>query len=108
MVGIAWAFPEMWKGRYEILLDTAKRLSAEGYHEAAVVTAHTACEVCTEITLSNTLREKGLDHLSKPIDNLLPNHNLGNDRVRKLYESLTGDLISQESFWPNFTTHTKR
>lgn len=92
MAWIAWAFPEMWKDRYEILLDTAKRLRDEGYHEAAVVTAHTACEVCTEITVSGALREKGLDHLSKPIDDLLPNYNIRNEKVRKLYEALTWTL----------------
>jgi hypothetical protein len=40
---------------------------------------------------------------------LLPSYNLGNERVRKLYEALSRDdaLVKQE-FWDPFTRHVRR
>lgn len=110
-MGAAWmwaAWPEWWGDRYEALLEAARRLRDEGHHEAAIATAQTACEVCTETTLSALFRIKGLTHLTDPVDSLVPSYNLANDRVRKLYEAVSGDPIHEEPFWSAFKQHSKR
>jgi hypothetical protein len=58
---IAWGaagFPEIWEARYEILLTTAKKLRDEGYNEAAIATAQTACETYTELVLTAAFRAR--------------------------------------------------
>ena len=78
----------------EILLEAAKRLRDDGHPEAAIVTAQTACEVCTEIVLTATFRRRGIDYLSDPLGRLLHTYNVGNERVRRIYEAVTNDPIT--------------
>jgi len=96
------------RNRYGELLEAAERLRDDGHHEAAIATAQTACEVCTETTLQALFRIKGITYLTDPVCNLLPNYNLANERVRKLYVALSGDPIQDKSFWNTFKLHTKR
>jgi hypothetical protein len=39
---------------------------------------------------------------------LLPGYNLANDRVRKLYNAVTGDQIQTQSFWQAFKESATR
>ena len=106
---IAWATDPIWSGRFEVLLQVAKDLRDNDHPEAAIVTAQTACEVCTEILLTETFRKRGIDYLSDPLGSLLPNYNLGNDRVRRVYQAATNDLITTETVrWAAFKQHTKK
>lgn len=91
----------------QCLLDAAGRLRADGHHEAAIATAQTACEVCTETMLSALFRIKGITYLTDPVGNLIPNYNLSNDRVRTLYVAVSEDPIHEEPFWGAFKRHTK-
>ena len=98
-----------WGQRYfEILDNTAKRLINEGHHEMAVVAAQTACEVFSELVITATFKNQNIGHLSEPVEALVPNYNLGNERVRKLYEALCKDPISQQPFWSRYKAHVKR
>jgi hypothetical protein len=84
------------------LLDSARRLAANGDHEISVVTAQMACEIFVEQAFVRLYEKKGLVHLEGPIDDLIPSYNLGNDKVRALYRALTGDDVAAASFWPDF------
>jgi DNA-binding Lrp family transcriptional regulator len=95
-------------GRYEVLLTNAKELHRQGHHEAAIVIAHTACEVCTDLALKNALSVNKVEHLADPIDGLLRGYNLADDRVRKMYVAVSADSIHQEPFWQSFKEHSKR
>jgi hypothetical protein len=89
-----------WQERYEVLLDTAHQLRGQGHHEAAIVTAQTACEVCTESVLTEALRERvGDDGVTDLITGSLGNYSPTNDRVKKWYETLFDHRIQDESFW---------
>ena len=91
------------------MLDAAETLKNQGHYEAAIVTAQTACEVCTEVFLEAGFRNKGITYLADPIESLLRNnYNLNNDRVRGIYKTVCDDQIEQEPFWARFKEHTKR
>jgi len=72
------------------------------HSEIAVVTAQMACEIFAEIALSEIFRSKSLSYLEDPIDELLPNYNFANDKVRRLYVALTGDKIHHAFFWEDY------
>jgi hypothetical protein len=94
-----------------VLLDFAKRAAArgeDGDHEVAVVTAQMAVEVMIEQTIGGLLRSRGLEDLDEPLSDLLPSYNIGNERVLRLYDALSGEQIQNEAFWPNFKEHVKR
>jgi hypothetical protein len=94
--------------RLNVLFNTAVWLRDLGYHEAAIITAQTACEVCTEIVLTDAFDSRGIGYLTDPVGDLLPNYNLAHDKVRKVYEAVTDDAIAQEPFWPTFKEHNKK
>ncbi len=111
MAGAASAFANdpLWGKRFEVLLGAAKQLRDNDHNEAAIVTAQTACEVCTEIVLTLTFQSRGIDYLNDPLGHLLSNYNVGNERVRRLYEAVTDDLISKTSpHWSSFQKHVKK
>ena len=92
-----------WGPRFWVLLETAKDLNDDGYPEAAIVTAHSACEIFTQLVFPRLLRATGRDHLFKPIRELLRgNYHIGQDKFRDLYVALFGDRIQHEPFWKAF------
>jgi hypothetical protein len=95
----------LWQARYKYLLDAAKQLNADGHHAAAIVTAQTACEVCTAVVFTAALRAKGVESLTDPLRNLILSYSLANERVRNLYVALSGDRIQDEPFWSDFKVH---
>lgn len=62
--------------RLNVLFNTARWLRNLGYHEAAIITAQTACEACTARVLADTLDSRGMGYLTDPVAELLPNYNL--------------------------------
>jgi hypothetical protein len=105
---MAWAWPEWWDDRFFVLIKTAKDLKDQGHPEAAIVTAQTACEVCTEIFLEAGFRDQDITYLKDPITKLLPNYNVANPRVRSIYETVCDDQIGREPFWARFKQHVER
>lgn len=98
-----------WQERYEVLLDTAHQLRDHGHYEAAIVTAQTACEVCTEAVLTAALHERvGDDGVTDLITASMGNYNPTNHRVQEWYETLFDHRIQEESFWPSLKKHVAR
>ena len=92
----------------EALLTTAQGLIARGDFSIAVVVAHMACEISAERALSRTFAAKGIEYLGESVGDLLPGYNLANERVRNLYNALTGDQIQKQSFWKAFKESASR
>ncbi len=92
----------------EALLTTAQGLIASGEFSIAVVVAHMACEISAERALSRTFAAKGIEYLEESVEDLLPGYNLANDRVRNLYNAVSGDQIQKQSFWQAFKESATR
>lgn len=89
------------------LLENAERLHTSGEYEVAIVVAQTACEVITERAISKAFGNKGVAELESPVTGFLISYNLGNERVRKLYDALAGDTVAGEGFWEAFKALAK-
>jgi hypothetical protein len=100
----------VWGQQYKFLLDTAKKLRDQAHHEAAIVTAQTACEVCTEVVVSGWLRAKGIeDYVADLITEPLRSYNPLDHRVRKVYEAFSEDEIEPgKLLWQSFRAHVER
>ncbi len=92
----------------EALLVIARGLIADEEFNVAVVVAHLACEISAEHALSRAFEAKDTGFLGESTEDLLPCYNLANDRVRNLYNSVTGNEIQQQSFWPAFMESATR
>jgi len=74
----------------------------------ATIVAHIACEVAVERSFSDLLARKGVQSLEETVADALSGYNLANEKVLKLYASLTGDEIQQAPFWGAFIRSAKR
>jgi hypothetical protein len=92
----------------EVLLTTSQRLIAEGEFSIAVVVAHMACEIGAERALLRAFAGKDIGYLEESIEDLLPGYNLANDRVRNLYNAVTGSELQKQSFWQAFKESATR
>jgi hypothetical protein len=92
----------------ETLLGKASGLIESGEFGLATILAHTACEVAAERAMSRAITERGIADLEVAIFKILSNSNLGNERTSKFYEPLTGDKITEQGFWSEFTCSAKR
>ena len=92
----------------EKLLITAQDLIAKGEFSIAVVVAHMACEISVERAISRAFKAKGIDYLQQPVEDLLSGYNLANERVRNLYNAITGGAIQKQSFWQHFKESATR
>jgi hypothetical protein len=92
---------------YGTLLQTACSMLEQGQHEIVAVLAQMACEIFSEQAITAALKQKRLDYLEAPLEDLLPTYSLANDKVRKLYSALTSDAIQEELFWPEYKAAVK-
>jgi len=95
----------------QILLSIARFLLARNDDKLcglATIVAHLACEVVIERSLADSFVRKGIQSLEESVSDVLNGYNLANDKVRKLYTSLTGDEIQEQPFWDNFIRSAKR
>src|ERR1019366_3027302 len=92
----------------EALLTKAQELIVNGDFSIAVVVAHMACEISVERAISRAFVEKGIGCLEESVEELLPGYNLANERVRNLYNALTGAQIQNQSFWKSFKESATR
>lgn len=74
----------------------------------AILVMHTACEVATERSLSESFAKKGIRYLEEPLTGFLNGYNLADDKIRNLYTSLTGDKIEDRPFWKKFVKSARR
>lgn len=94
---------------YLELLETATALLDAGFHQPAVVIAHTACEVCASRAVEILIEQQFSPEFADVFDGCLNGYNLGNERFRKLFVVLSGqsDLVVQ-GFWPQFLLSVRR
>jgi len=95
----------------QILLSIAKFLLGKNDDKLcglATIMAHLACEVAIERSLSDSFARKGIQSIEETVADILNGYNLANDKVRKLYASLTGDEIQEQPFWGSFLRSAKR
>lgn len=91
---------------HETLLDLAQKLHDEGEYALAVVTAQMACESTGEEVVS-ALLSAHVAPLEPSISELVPSHHLGHDKVRALFDALTGAKLANEQWWPDYKDHIK-
>lgn len=66
-----------------------------------------ACEISAERAISRAFKGKGVGHFEESVRDLLSGYNLANDRVRALYNAVTGDQIENQPFWQAFKESAK-
>ena len=89
------------------LLEYARRWIDQCEFNVGIIISQTACEIFAEQLFDTIMQKKNVAWLKEPIDDLLPNYNIGNEKVRKLYVALTGDNIQDQSFWSDFKKHVE-
>jgi hypothetical protein len=73
----------------------------------AVVLAQAALEVCTEWAFTVLFALRGVEKLTKSVLDLFLSTNICNERVRKVYEGLSGDTLADHQFWTRLMSHKK-
>jgi hypothetical protein len=74
----------------------------------AIVVAHTACEIATQSAFRRAILKRGLLDLEEVLAGPYPSYNLKNDRMYKVYTTITGDDVRQKPWWKAFTESLKR
>jgi hypothetical protein len=90
------------------LVRVAKDLMGKKEFSIAVVVLHMAAEIAVEQRLSEAFRRRGITDLEEPIGEFLNGYNLGNDRIRRLFVSVTGDQVHNQPFWHGFKDSATR
>lgn len=92
------------------LLAIARNFIDQGQPSFAVVLAHTACELATERRISEAITAKGIGFLADVLakDFFRGGYNMGNSRIRNVYQALTGDDIQDTTWWSEFKASVKR
>lgn len=90
------------------LLEVARRLINEGEYSVATVVMHMACEISVQRALSGAFAKRGISYLEEPVEEFLNGYNLKTDRIRKLYNALTGRPVQDEPFWLEFCQSSTR
>lgn len=75
-----------------------------------IVVAHTASEVAAQRAFARAFAKRGVPDLEEPVSDLFSSYNLGNERVRKVYTALTGDLAGSAlpAWWKPFKDSVER
>jgi hypothetical protein len=97
-----------WPPYHVRLLAEARGLIGGEEYQLAVVLAQVACELRAEQAFGACYERKAIGELAKPIRRLIPAYDLTNDRVRPLYEALTGDRLAAAPFWEELLAHAER
>lgn len=94
---------------YYQLMETAFALSKKCFYQAAVVTAHSGCEVCVARAVGRLASDRLSPEFAKALDGLRSGYNLANDRIRGIFVALSGiDDLPQQPFWAAFVESAKR
>jgi hypothetical protein len=92
----------------EALLAKSQDLIAKNEFNIAIVVTHMACEIAAERAISRAFAAKGMEVLKEPVFDLLSGYNLANDRIRNLYNAVTGSEIQKQPFWQAFKESATR
>jgi hypothetical protein len=92
----------------ETLLAKSQDLIAKGEFSIAVVVAHMACEISAERAISRAFVDKGIEDLEESVLAFLSGYNLATERIRNLYNAMTGKEIQKQAFWQAFKESATR
>ena len=67
-----------------------------------------ACEAAAEVAFSEAYVRAGVAHLERPVGRFLNGFNLATDRIRGLYNALSGEAVEGLPFWPAFAASSDR
>src|SRR5687767_8786389 len=97
------------EGREFELFKVATDLFHEERYDFAVIAAHTAVEVYMEIKLTKLIEWRKVGDLGDVIlDDLLRSYSPADPRVRALWTTLTGDMLTKQEWWSDFQRHLTR
>lgn len=89
--------------RYENeLLQEAHELLTMNKFGAAIVVAHSACEVAVDLRIREEWDHRGLADLQGEVPRRFNGHNLGNEQVRTIFNALTETRVEDQPFWSGF------
>ena len=93
-----------------LLQEAGELLTHDRKFGLAIVVAHTACEVAAQRAFSRAFASRNVSDLEDAVSDLFSSYNLGNERVRKVYAALTGDLVGNAlpSWWQPFKDSVQR
>ncbi len=90
------------------LIDEAQSSLKSNSFELAVVLSQAASEMCTEWALTGLFAMRDDSDLTDPILSLFQVRNICTERVRRVYEALSGDSPTQLPFWAQLMDHHNR
>jgi len=92
---------------YQKLLKQAQKAAKAGDSQMAIIYSQAAAELCTESAISDLLVSHGVTDLKKPLFAMFRSFDPGNDQLRVVYNSLSGDRLEKTPFWKAFQAHRK-
>jgi hypothetical protein len=90
-----------------LLQDAAEHIKHKDY-SVTIVVAHVACEITAQQGLTRAFTRRGISELEHPVRRLFTGFNLANERIRAIYEAVSGDAVHQQSFWQALTESAER
>lgn len=90
------------------LLSIARKLLDDGEFAISIVVMHMACEVSVARALTRAFQSRGIPDLEEPVEDFLSGYNLGNPRLRNLFNTMTLKAIHKEPFWKPFKESATR
>lgn len=94
---------------YMQLLEVAKQHHGAARHHECVIFAQMAAEVATESRLNALIRKVRPAGVQAVLERQLDyNANLARLEVRRVYDALSGDAISDQPWWSEYAANSKR
>jgi hypothetical protein len=90
-----------------LLQDAAQHIAHQDFG-VAIVVAHVACEITAQQAMTRAFARRSVPELEKPVRKLFTGFNFANDRIRAIYEAVSGDDIHNQPFWTEFTKSADR
>lgn len=93
----------------DVLFDTAGQMIAQQQFAIAIIVVHIACEVAVDRALSRLFAASRTAFIENAVRESLNGYSLANERVRNLYNALTGKTIqrTENTFWAEFKKSAK-
>ena len=90
-----------------LLQDAAQHIAHQDFG-VAIVVAHVACEIIAQQAMTRAFSRRSITELETPVRKLFTGFNFANDRIRAIYEAVSGDDIHNQPFWTEFKKSADR